>query len=201
MSDSSGAAGREVHSLGGAIHRLEHKWGAIVAFGALLVLLGIAATIFALAATIATVTINGVVFLVAGMAEIGIGMHSQGWGRFFLWVIGGILYLVVGLVCIFNPIFASVALTLALGAGLIAAGLVRFYLAFQLPADHPRGLVYLAAAVTTLLGLVIVIHWPANSVWVLGTLLGIDLLFNGAGWVSFGLGLRARAHPHVHENP
>ena len=168
MSGSSGAE-REIHSLGGAIHRLHDKWGAIVAFGALLVALGAAAVIFAMFASVATVVVNGVVFLIAGVAEIGIGMHSQGWGRFFLWVIGGILYLAVGLICIFNPIFASVALTLALGAGLIAAGVVRFYLAFQLPPDHPRALVYLAAAVTALLGVIIVVHWPANSIWVIGT--------------------------------
>jgi len=192
MSGSSTDAGREIHSLGGAIHRLQDKWGAIVAFGMLLVILGLAAVTFALAATVATVTINGVVFLIAGAAEIGIGMHSQSWGRFFLWVIGGILYLFVGLVCIFNPFFASAALTLVLGAGLIAAGVVRLYLGFQLPADQPRAMVFLAGAVTFLLGLVIVTHWPADSIWVLGTLLGVDLLFNGAGWVSFGLGLRAR---------
>jgi uncharacterized membrane protein HdeD (DUF308 family) len=53
-------------------------------------------------------------------------------------------------------------------------------------------MVFLASAVTILLGLIIVIHWPADSVWVLGTLLGVDLLFNGSGWLSFGLGLRAR---------
>jgi uncharacterized membrane protein HdeD (DUF308 family) len=191
MSNMTPAA-PEVHSLGGAIHRLQAKWGAIVAFGVLLIVLGVAATMFALEATIATVTINGVVFLIAGVAEIGIGMHAQGWGRFFLWVLGGILYLFVGLICIFNPIFASAALTLMLGAGLIAAGVVRAYLAFQLPPDHPRAMVLLAAGVTFLLGLIIVLHWPANSLWVLGTLLGVDLLFNGAGWVSFGLGLRAR---------
>ena len=191
MSESM-SSGREVHSLGSAIHRLHDKWGAIVAFGSLLILLGVTAVVFAWPATNATVIVNGVVFLIAGAAEIGIGMHAQGWGRFFLWVLGGILYLFVGLVCIFNPIFASAALTLMLGAGLIAAGIVRAYLAFQLPPDHPRTLVLLASAVTFLLGLVIVVHWPANSLWVLGTLLGIDLLFNGAGWVSFGLGLRTR---------
>jgi uncharacterized membrane protein HdeD (DUF308 family) len=43
-----------------------------------------------------------------------------------------------------------------------------------------------------LLGLIIIGHWPKDSVEVLGTLLGVDLLFHGAGWVSFGLGLRAR---------
>jgi uncharacterized membrane protein HdeD (DUF308 family) len=191
MSGSSDA-GREIHSLGGAIHRLHDKWGAIVAFGALLVALGAAAVIFAMFASVATVIVNGVVFLIAGVAEIGIGMHSQRWSRFFLWVIGGFLYLLVGLFCILNPTFVLPLLTLFLGAGLIAAGVVRGYLAFQLPADQPRAMVFLAALVTILLGLIIVTHWPADSIWVLGTLLGVDLLFNGAGWVSFGLGLRAR---------
>ena len=32
------------------------------------------------------VTVNGLLFLVAGAAEIGVGMHARSWGRFFLWV-------------------------------------------------------------------------------------------------------------------
>jgi uncharacterized membrane protein HdeD (DUF308 family) len=185
--------GTSAHSLGEAMERLRGKWAAITAFGVLLVVLGVAALFFSLLATIVTVTLNGVLFLIAGAAEIGIGMHSRTWGRFFLWVIGGVLYLAAGLLCIVNPVLASVALTLLLGAALIAAGLVRAYLAFQLPADHPRGLVFLAAAVTILLGLIIVSRWPLDSVYVLGTLLGVDLLFHGVGWVSFGMGLHARA--------
>jgi uncharacterized membrane protein HdeD (DUF308 family) len=179
------------HNLGAAIERLRGKWGAIVAFGVLLMGLGLASLIFAYASTIAMVTLNGVFFLVAGVAEIGVGMHSQGWSRFFLWVLGGLLYVVTGIICILNPVFASAILTLVLGAGLIAAGVVRAYLAFQLPSGQPRSLVMLAAAVTFFLGLVIVIHWPLSSVYVLGTLLGVDLLFHGAGWVNFGMGLRA----------
>ena len=53
-------------------------------------------------------------------------------------------------------------------------------------------MVFLAAAVTILLGLIIVSHWPVDSVYVLGTLLGVDLLFHGVGWVSFGMGLHSR---------
>ena len=181
------------HSLGEAIERLRGKWAAITAFGVLLVVLGFAALFFSLIATIVTVTLNGVLFLIAGGAEIGIGMHSRTWGRFFLWVIGGLLYIAIGLLCIVNPILASVALTLVLGAALIAAGLVRAFLAFQLPADQPRALVFLAAAVTILLGLIIVSHWPLDSIYVLGTLLGVDLLFHGVGWVSLGVGLRPQA--------
>ena len=192
MMSNASNANQQPHSLGAAIERLSGKWCAIVAFGALLILLGAAALVFSFAATVATVTLNGVFFLVAGAAEIGIGMHAQGWRRFFLWVIGGVLYLAVGVICIINPVFTSLALTLALGAALIAAAAVRAYLALQLPADHPRGMILVAAAATALLGLIIVIRWPSDSVYVLGVLLGVDLLFHGAGWVTFGMGLRAR---------
>jgi len=180
------------HSLGDAIAHLRGKWGAVIAFGVLLIALGLAALVFTLASTVATVTVNGVFFIVAGAAEVGIGAHTQRWSRFFLWIAGGVLYLIAGLFCILNPIFASLALTLALGAGLIAAAAVRLYLALQLPPGQPRNMVLLAAAVTFLLGLIIVMHWPSDSVYVLGTLLGIDLLFHGAGWVTFGMGLRKR---------
>jgi uncharacterized membrane protein HdeD (DUF308 family) len=184
--------GTRPQSLGLAIEHLSARWGEIVAFGALLVLLGLAALCFTLPSTLATVTLNGVLFLVAGVAEIGVGAHAKNWARFFLWIIGGAIYLIAGLICIINPIFASLALTLALGAGLIAAAVVRAYLAFHLPAGNPRAMVLLAAAVTFLLGLVIVAHWPTDSVYVLGILLGVDLLFHGIGWATFGVGLRPR---------
>ena len=65
-------------------------------------------SLFSLIATIVTVTLNGVLFLIAGAAEIGIGMHSREWGRFFLWVVGGLVYIAAGVLCIVNPVLASV---------------------------------------------------------------------------------------------
>ena len=189
---TNATSGTQPHSLGFAIEHLRARWGEIVAFGALLVVLGVAALCFTLPSTIATVTLNGLFFVVAGVAEIGVGAHAKSWARFFLWIVGGAIYLIAGVICIINPIFASLALTLALGAGLIAAAAVRAYLAFHLPGGNPRALVRLAAAVTFLLGLVIVVHWPTDSVYVLGILLGVDLLFHGVGWATFGVGLRPR---------
>ena len=179
------------HNLGEAVERLRHKWGAIVAFGVLLMALGLASLVFAFASTLTMVILNGVFFIIAGAAEIGVGMHAQGWGRFFLWVIGGFINVVFGLFCILDPIIASLWLTLFLGAALIAAGVVRAYLAFQLPGGQMRALVFVGSAVTFLLGLIIVLNWPVSSLYVLGTLLGVELLFHGAGWASFGMGLRA----------
>ncbi len=181
----------EPHSLGAAIHRLRAKWGAILAFGLLLMALGALSLAFVLFSTLAMVTLNGVFFVVAGAAEIGVGMHARSWARFFFWVIGGFIYIAAGVFCVLYPLAASAILTLLIGAGLIAAALVRAYLGFELPAGPRRSLVWLGCAVTFGLGLIIVVHWPLSSAYVLGTLLGVDLLFHGAGWVSFALGLRA----------
>jgi len=186
-------AGTASQGLDEAAEPLRGKWASITAFGVLLVALGVAALFFSLVATVATVALNGVLFLVAGAAEICIGMQTRSWGRFGLWVIGGALYLAAGVICITNPSLASTALTLLLGAGLIAAGLVRLYLATTLPVGQPRTLVFVAAAATFLLGLIIVTRWPLDSLYVLGTLLGVDLLFHGVGWVTFGMGLHARS--------
>jgi len=174
-----------------ATERLQAKWAAIAGFGALLVILGLAALLFSLVATVATVILNGVLFLVAGGAEIGIGMHSRTWGRFFLWLVGGLLYLAAGFLCIVNPVLASAALTLLLGASFVAAGAARLYLTVLLPAGPSKAFVFLSAALTSALGLIIVTHWPSDSLHVIGVLLGVDLLFHGVAWASFGLGLRA----------
>src|SRR4051812_27540595 len=64
-------------NLGEAIPRLRAKWGAILAFGLLLTLLGLASLVFAFFSTLAMVTLNGVLLLVAGAAEIGVGMHAR----------------------------------------------------------------------------------------------------------------------------
>ena len=72
--------GTTPHSLGSAIEHLRARWGEIVAFGALLVVLGVAALCFTLPSTVATVTLNGVFFLVAGVLGV-IGPTRLNYGR------------------------------------------------------------------------------------------------------------------------
>ena len=53
--------------------------------------------------------------------------------------------------------------------------------------------VVLSGVVTLLLGLIILNHWPVSSLYILGLLLGIDLVFVGASWIGMGLSLRKAA--------
>jgi uncharacterized membrane protein HdeD (DUF308 family) len=178
------------HSLGASMERLRHRWGWIVALGAILDLAGIVALGSVVMATYAAVTVVGVMMIIGGAAELALGFRARDWAHFFLWVLGGIFYVAGGAFLLASPLAASLVLTLLLGAGLVAAGLLRLFLAFQLPSSRSRLVVIVGAALTLLLGILIVVGWPTNSFYVLGMLLAINLMFTGIGWMMFGFWLR-----------
>ncbi len=170
--------------------RLHDHWKGLVAFGVLSAVLGVLALILTVSATLASVLFIGFFMILAGVTELALGFHMRSWRRILVWEAAGVLYVVAGFFAVLEPEIASVVITLMLGAGLVATGLLRIVFGMQLGLPENRSTLLLSGAVTCLLGLVIVLGWPANSALVLGTLLGIDLLFNGMAWIVFGL--RAR---------
>jgi uncharacterized membrane protein HdeD (DUF308 family) len=174
------------HSLGSAVERLRHRWGWIVAYGCLNAALGVVALVLTEMATIASVLMIGLFIMVAGVIEIVIGSRMRTWGRLFLWETAGILYLLAGLFAVVLPELASVVITLLLGAGLIATGMVRIYLGMRMTGTRSRAGIVVAGLVTAFLGLFIVLQWPNSSTFVLGTFLGIDLVVYGLTWIILG---------------
>lgn len=168
---------------------LRAKWGWIVALGVVYVIVGFIALGSILTATMASVLVVGVMMIVAGVAELINAFQIKSWGKFLIWALLGLLYVVAGLVTFENPLFTAVLLTLMLGASLVASGIVRIFLAFNMKREMPWIWVAVSGVVTLLLGLLILARWPINSVYILGLFLGIDLIMAGAGWIGLGFGL------------
>lgn len=168
---------------------LRAKWGWIVALGVVYIVAGFIALGSMVVATVASVFIVGVMMIIAGVAEVINAFQMKTWGRFLVWALLGLLYIVAGFVTFENPLLAAVLLTLFLGASLVASGVVRIFLAFSMQRGTFWGWVAFSGVITLLLGLLILARWPVNSVYILGLFLGIDLIFAGAGWVGLGLGL------------
>lgn len=179
-------------SLGSGIAALHAKWGWIVALGLVYLIAGFVALGSMVMATVASVIVVGAMMIVAGITEIIGAFQMKSWGKFLVWALLGMLYVIAGFLTFDNPVFAAVLLTLFLGASLLASGAVRLFLAFSMKRESPWVWVALSGAITLLLGLLIVARWPVNSVYILGLFLGIDLIMAGAGWVSLGLSLRQR---------
>src|SRR6476660_5179782 len=169
---------------------LRAKWGWIVALGVVYLIAGLIALASVAMATVASVLVVGVMMIVAGVAEVINAFQIKSWGKFLLWALLGVLYIIAGFVTFENPLLAAVLLTLMLGASLVASGIMRIFLSFSMKRETPWILVLVSAVITLLLGLLILAHWPVSSLYILGLFLGIDLIMAGAGWIGLGFGLR-----------
>jgi len=169
---------------------LRAKSGWIIALGVVYVLAGLIALGSVVTATVASVLVVGVMMIIAGVAEVFSAFQIKSWGKFLLWALLGVLYIVAGFVTFENPLLAAVLLTLILGASLVASGVMRIILAFSMKRETPWVWVLLSGVITLLLGVLILARWPVSSLYILGLFLGIDLIVAGAGWVGLGFGLR-----------
>jgi len=176
--------------IGSEIAPLRAKWGWIVALGIVYIVAGFVALGSIVMATVVSVLVVGIMMIVAGVAEVINAFQIKSWGKFLLWALLGVLYIVAGFVTWDNPLFAAVLLTLVLGASLVASGIMRIVLAFYMKAEMPWIWVALSGVITLLLGLLILARWPINSIYILGLFLGVDLIMAGASWLGLGLGLR-----------
>jgi uncharacterized membrane protein HdeD (DUF308 family) len=178
-----------MHSLGGATERLRARWGWFVAYGVLCLAFGVVALVLAAASTLAVVFFVAIMLILAGGVEITIGFNSRDWPSFFLWVLSGLFYLIFGAFALAQPTAAAAVLTVVAGVGFLIAGVARIWLGARLPAG-PKAYVVFAGVVTTLLGGLILAGWPGNTMVILGTLFGVDMVFYGASWIGLGLKLR-----------
>ena len=169
---------------------LHAKWGWIVALGVVYLVAEIIALGSVMSATVASVLVVGAMMFIAGVAEVINAFQVKTWGKFTFWLLLGVLYIVAGFVAWDNPLLTAVWLTLILGAALVASGIMRIFLGFNMKAGSPWIWVVVSGIITLVLGLIILAHWPLSSVYTLGIFLGIDLVFAGASWIGLGMGLR-----------
>jgi uncharacterized membrane protein HdeD (DUF308 family) len=169
---------------------LRAKSGWIVALGIVYLIAGFVALGSVVSATVVTVLVVGIMMIVSGAAEVISAFQLKSWGKFILWVLIGLLYIFAGFVTFENPLLAAALLTLLLGVSLVASGIMRIILAFSMKSASPWLLVVLSGLITTVLGGIILAHWPVASLYILGVFLGVDLVFAGVTWIAVGLGVR-----------
>ena len=131
----------------------------------------------------------GVVLMVAGIATIITSVWAGKWSGTLMQMLAGILYLVVGFMITEAPIRATANLTLFIAAFFIMAG--GFRIVASLSVRFPFwGWALLNGIVTLLLGLVIYRNFPNDFLWVIGLLVGIEMLFHGWTWIMLSLAIR-----------
>lgn len=172
------------------LHAIRANWGWFVVLGIAFIMLGFVALAHVLASTLVTALYVGALILVGGVVQVIHAFRVQGWGRFFYWMLAGLLYVVAGGLIMYNPLLGAGVLTLMIGVALAVEGIFRIIAGVGTRPGKGWGWIVVSGLVTLLLGFIIIARWPVNSVYILGLFLGVDLIVNGVGTLLFGLTLR-----------
>jgi len=168
-------------------------WGWFVALGIAQLVLGIIAWFDVIAFTIAGVIFIGALLLVAGVFQVVHAFMDREWGGFALHLLVGILYVIGGFLLMDEPLEGSVVITILVAAALIIGGVLRIAIGVQ-HRDMPGwGLLLAGGVISLLVGLMLYLMLPWSGLWVVGTLIAVELIFHGVSWIQFGLTLRKTA--------
>ena len=165
-----------------------HHWGWFLAFGIVLMLLGIAAIVRSTTATAVSMYFFGWLLVVASILEFVTAFMVGNWAGFFLHLLLAILFGITGGVMLARPVMSAEALTLVMSVFFLLAGL--YQLIASLWAHLPGwGWQVLSGVITTVLGVLVLAGWPATGFWVIGLFVGTSLVFSGWAWIALAIGL------------
>jgi len=163
-----------------------------VALGVLIVILGICLLAYPLLTGAVTVLMLGTILMAVAVVEVVFAFRFQSASDFFIKLFSAIIFGITGFLLVAYPGTGLAGLTLFVGGMLLAQGIILAALGFRAEKGL-RGWLLFDAAVTVILSLLILAHWPSSAVWAIGTLLGVDVIVRGVTRISTSLAIRRGA--------
>lgn len=158
--------------------------------GIVFMILGVLAIALPMLFTIAITLLFGILLVIGGVAS-SIRLKSMGAfpGKWADWLFV-IAILVTGILLIISPEKGALTLTVMLIAFFIIGGIAKILLSLQ-SRDVPNwGWIFVSGLLSLALAAIIISGWPGTAQWVLGLLLGINMLFFGFTLTTLALSLK-----------
>jgi len=148
--------------------------------GALMVLGGVVALIYPIVSSVAVVLLLGWILIISGVVQ-GISLiGAQHVPHFLLQLISVVLSVIVGVLFIRHPGEGLLAITLLLIVFFMVEGISKLVFALTIRPFPNWGWVLVSGVIGILLSLVLWANLPVTAIWLLGVLLGIHLICEGA---------------------
>lgn len=155
----------------------------------LTIVLGIVAIAFPFFATVATTLVFGWIFIFAGIAQIVYAFQSRGAGQVTWKLILGLLYFLSGIFVVANPLQGMLTFTLLLGITIFVQGTIQVSIAFQMRRISPNwGWMLASGLIGIIFGIVVWSSSPSTANWLIGTLIGVNLLSDGVWMLTLHSG-------------
>jgi len=166
------------------------EWVKWLALGILSVVFGVVVLGNTVVASMAVTTITGAMLLLSGIFQVIGGLSAEGMGSKLLSLAMGALMVFLGVSFLFNPLEGAISLAMLIMILLMASGIVRIVFSMQMRGTQFFMPMLVSGVLTLLLAAYIWMNFETASVSILGILLGVELLFNGAGLVLLAFFIR-----------
>jgi len=165
-----------------------------IALSVLLIVAGVLAIIVPQASGIAVTILVSWLLVFCGGVHLAYAWQTRHGGGLWWGILLGVIYLLAGGYILLHPLAGLASLTLVLAVCLLLESILEFILAYQLrPLTGSAWLVF-DGVITLILAVMIGWTWPSSSMWVLGTLVGISMLFSGFTRLMLSVTARRMAH-------
>jgi len=153
--------------------------GFSIVLSILLIICGFVAVLLPIEMSFGVVVVISWLLMISGVVQFVHAFRCAGIGHTLWKAAVAIIYFVTGLYFRLNPGLGIAALTLALIMFFVAQGLIDILVYFGTRKSGVSGLLLLDGVITLILGLMIWRHWPSGSLWVVGLLVGINMIMTG----------------------
>jgi len=172
------------------VEMVRHASTVSILWGVLLIVFGAVAVGLPFFAAVAVSAMVAWLIILAGIVHLMLGFRAHGAGSKTWKILVGIAYLCFGGYLIVNPGLAVASLTLVLASLFVIEGILDIVLFAKMRPMQGSNWVLVDGIVSLLLGLMIYLQWPSSSLWAIGTLVGISLIFSGVARVMMSLAVR-----------
>jgi uncharacterized membrane protein HdeD (DUF308 family) len=169
---------------------LGHRWGWLLALGIVQIIAGWIAIAVPVVASFAAVAIFGALLIVTAIFQLIHAFRVRSWPRSAWSGLGGVFYAIAGVLVAIYPVSGALALAVMIAVLLIADGALRIGFAMMMRPLPGWGWLVAGGLGSVLVGVVLLIGWPATALWVTGLLLGINLIFTGSMHIALALASR-----------
>jgi uncharacterized membrane protein HdeD (DUF308 family) len=121
----------------------------------------------------------GWAMIISGITHIIFAFKTHTTGSLLWELLVGLVYLAAGIYLILHPLAGLASLTLLLAFYLFFEGIFEVIQYFQVRPRSGAGWLLVDGLITFILAFMIWRSWPFSSVWAIGTLVGISMLFSG----------------------
>jgi uncharacterized membrane protein HdeD (DUF308 family) len=163
----------------------------------LMILAGVMALLFPAISSVTAVILLGWLLIVAGVLQAVSLIDARHVPHFWIQLLSAALFLIVGWLFLRNPGAGLLSLTLLVIVLFMVEGFSKVIFALTIRPFPNWGWVLASGIVGILLSFLLLANTPVTALWLLGVLLGIQLITEGAALAALAWGARQMDAPQT----